>query len=142
MTAIPQTVLGFDYGERRIGVAVGHTLTRTAGPLRWVAMSGRRPDWPVISELLEQWEPQRLVVGMPINMDGSDHWLAPRIERFSRQLHGRYCLPVSTIDERLTTVEARQREQAVRRSGLDAVAAQVILESWLSYGSEQTTCAG
>ncbi len=126
------TVLGFDFGEKRIGVAVGHTLTGTAGALKCLQARAKRPDWLAISQLIASWQPQALIVGIPVNLDGSEHPVAGRVARFCRQLHGRFGLPVHTIDETLSSVEANRHPEAVKQHGLDAVAAQLILESWLS----------
>lgn len=126
------TVLGFDFGEKRIGVAVGHTLTGKAGALKCLHPRAKRPDWLAISQLIESWQPEALIVGTPMNLDGSEHPFAGRVARFCRQLHGRFGLPVHTIDETLSSVEAKHHPQAVKQHGLDAVAAQLILESWLN----------
>lgn len=130
------TVLGFDFGSKRIGVAVGNELTRTASPLEIVANHGGRPDWPRIGRLIEEWQPARLVVGMPLNMDNSEQEMSLAASRFSRQLTGRYQLPVVMVDERLSSREASSRLVDVNprhsQSGLDPVAAQIILETWFS----------
>ena len=129
-------VLGFDYGERRIGVAVGQTLTGSANPLDVVKVRNHRPDWKRIEELVRRYEPDALVLGLPQHADGSAHKLSPRIHRFERQLRERFRLPVYLIDERLSSYEAAQRcDENVASSGLDAVAAQVILETWLHHGA-------
>lgn len=123
-----RTLLGFDYGSKRIGVAVGQTVTGTASPLQTLAVKHGRPDWEALTTLIELWAPEALVVGMPCNSDGSAHSLSPRIRRFCRQLEGRYHLPVHQIDERLSSDEASRRGAGI---DVDAVAAQVILETWL-----------
>lgn len=132
------TVLAFDYGARRIGVAVGQTVTGTASPLGVVAVRNRRPDWGAIAKLVGDWGPEALVVGLPVNMDGSPHELEPAVLRFRRQLAGRFRLPVDTVDERLSSFEAARRRRGAPGSeaALDAVAAQVILESWLDAHRE------
>lgn len=124
-----QTYLCFDYGAKRIGVAVGQTLTGTATPLETIKVINGTPDWEKITGLIRQWQPQALVVGLPINMDNSRQAITDSAEKFTRQLEGRYRLQVFLADERLTTYEARNRMKKNR--GLDPVAAQVILESWL-----------
>lgn len=125
------TVLGLDYGERRLGVAVGQTLTHTATPLAVIPMRGRQPDWQAIERLLRQYQPSALVVGLPRYADGGRHRLEPCIRRFAQELRARFALPVHLIDERLSSHEAAGRAQARRGEHLDAVAAQVILETWL-----------
>lgn len=127
-------LLGFDYGTRRIGVAVGDTVTRTARPLATVAVRSRRPEWAAIGRLLAAWQPQRLVVGLPVDLDGSEQPASEGARRFARQLAGRYRLPVDLVDERLTSRAALTRLAEAGRSGdpVDPVAAQIILEGWFS----------
>ncbi len=135
MTAArPRTLLAFDFGLKRIGVAVGQTQTRSANPLETVAVRQARPDWSAIARLIETWAPDSLVVGLPLNMDGSDQEMTHRARRFGRQLEGRFALPVHLVDERLSTREARTRLELAGRGGedADATAAQIILEDWFS----------
>lgn len=126
-------LLGFDYGLKRIGVAAGQTLTGTCQPAAHVHSRDGAPDWLHIQRIIQQWRPDALIVGMPYNNDGTAHELAPRIERFARQLQGRFHLPVHLIDERLSSHEAgtRQRDSNSRHT-VDEHAAQVILETWMS----------
>jgi len=133
------SILAFDYGERRIGVAAGQTVSSTATPLKTLVARKNGPDWEAISALIKAWEPDALVVGLPINMDGTEHALAPAVERFTRQLRGRFGRPVYTVDERLTSWEARGRLGGAEREGLDAVAAQVILETWLAQRQRESS---
>lgn len=127
------TLLGFDYGTAKIGIAVGQSVTATATPLVTLRAIQQRPDWQRIGELIEAWQPSELVVGLPCDIDGSETEISGKAKRFARQLHGRFRLPVHMIDERLTSMEARQ--QLPRRpkniEELDAVAASLILETWL-----------
>lgn len=123
-------LLCFDYGEKRIGVAVGQQVTGTATALEILAVRHGRPDWERIEALLQEWHPEALVVGMPLTMDGARQEVTDRADRFARQLGGRFRLPVHRADERLTTQEARQ--QAPGRGRVDAEAARIILESWLA----------
>jgi putative Holliday junction resolvase len=136
-TAQAATVLAFDFGTRRIGVAVGNTLLRQAHPL--TTIDDERTDVRVaaIAALIAQWQPARLVVGLPTHVDGTPHAMTARARRFSRQLHGRFHLPVDLVDERWTTEVA---EDALREAGTsagkrrevrDRIAAQLILQSWL-----------
>ena len=146
MTAAPRTVLGFDYGTRRIGTAVGQTLTATAKPLTPIRVQPSGPDWDAVSRLIEQWQPQVLVVGLPSNMDGTPHEMTAQARRFGNRLHGRYNLPVCWIDERLSSVEAQHRLTQTSATGnsrprkdkdlIHSVAAQVILETW--FGQQAT----
>ena len=131
------TALGFDYGLKHLGVAVGQTITATASPLETVRIRNGKPDWDRISALISAWQPDFLVVGEPLNMDGSEQAMTKASRRFSRQLHGRYGVRVELIDERLSTVEARERLAEQGRSGQPdhPVAAQVLLETWLHDAS-------
>jgi putative Holliday junction resolvase len=125
-----QILLCFDYGEKRIGVAVGQTITRTASPLETVNVIKKIPDWESITRLINNWQPVSLVVGVPLTMDGSRQDMTEAASRFIRQLNGRYHLPVYEIDERLSSYEAKQRLGS--SWSIDPVAAQAILETWLS----------
>lgn len=133
MSQPPATLLGFDFGDRRIGVAVGQTLTGTASPLTTLDARDGQPDWTRVAALLDDWRPDALVVGLPLNMDGSEQDLTRRARRFARRLQRRLGLPLHFADERLSTREARDREAGtVHPAGRDAVAAQVILEGWMA----------
>ena len=134
MTEQAETLLAFDYGEKHIGVAVGQTLTGTANPLETIHVTRKSPDWNAISRIVDTWQPNALVVGLPLNMDGTEQTVTQRARRFGNQLLGRYQLPVHLVDERLTTREARDRLASQGRPGSDdhPVAAQIILESWLN----------
>jgi putative Holliday junction resolvase len=135
-----EVVLAFDYGSRRIGLAVGQTTTGTASPAGVLRVSGS-PDWDAIDRCLRDWSPTRLVVGLPYNMDGSETVLTGACRAFARELARRSGLPVEFVDERLTSAaaqadlrEARRsgaRTRRVRREDIDANAARLILETWL-----------
>ena len=114
-------VLGFDFGTRRVGVAVGNGVTRQARPLAVIADEGD-VRWRRIGELVAAWQPARLVVGVARHQDGTPHELTARCERFARQLEGRYRLPVARVDERYSS--------AVAAGGRDDEAAAVILQQW------------
>ena len=133
------TLLGFDFGHRRIGVAVGQTLTGSANALTVVAVADK-PDWQTITKILDEWRPVALVVGLPLAADGDETEMSKSARRFGRQLNGRYSIPVLYEDERLTSFSAEQRFQDARARGSmrrkdaalkDAMAAQIILENWL-----------
>jgi len=128
------TLLGFDYGPAKIGVAVGQTLTATANPLTTLRAVQQKPNWVEISKLIASWQPDALVVGLPYNMDDTEAEVAVRARRFARQLEGRYHLPVHLVDERLTSLEAKSqlRRRPKKIEALDAIAAKLILETWLS----------
>jgi putative holliday junction resolvase len=127
------TLMGFDYGPRKIGVAVGQTITGSATPLTTLRSYGERPDWARIEGLIREWQPEAAVVGLPFNMDDSETELAPRARRFARQLEGRFRLQVHLVDERLTSLEARRQlgPEAISLEVIDAMAAKLILETWL-----------
>jgi putative holliday junction resolvase len=131
------TALGFDYGLKHLGVAVGQTITDTATALETVKIRNGKPDWGRIGALIGAWQPDLLVVGEPLNMDGSEQAMTKASRRFARQLHGRYGMRVELVDERLSTVEARERLAEQGRSGQadHPVAAQVLLETWLHDAS-------
>jgi putative Holliday junction resolvase len=122
------TVLAFDFGLKRIGVAVGEPELGTAHPLAVVH------DFSQIQRLIAEWRPSRLVVGLPVREAGP-HPLAPRVERFARQLEGRFRLPVARVDERYTSVEAESRLRGVKKKAVDSVAAQLILEQYFEQAA-------
>ena len=125
----PSTLLCFDFGSKRIGVAVGQTVTGTASPLLTIGSHNNTPDWNKIDEVLSDWRPDAIVVGIPLTMHGTAQIMSEAAERFARQLEGRFHMPVYRMDERLSTFEARDRAGDI--ADLDAVAAQAILESWM-----------
>lgn len=131
-----QTLLGFDFGEKRIGIAVGQTLTGSVTPLTTLSTVKHKPDWDGIGALIKEWQPDQLIVGLPLQMDGSEQLLTQRAKRFGNQLKGRYNLPVEWMDERLSSYEAENRlqQQGKKRSDkkdIDKIAAALILQSWL-----------
>lgn len=120
-----RTVLAFDFGIKRIGVAVGEAELGSAHPLAAIAA----PGFAAIEKLVNEWRPDALVVGLPVAERG-EHVLAKRVRRFARQLAGRFRLPVETVDERYTSVEAESRLRGAKRRPVDSVAAQLILEQY------------
>ncbi len=133
----PRTLLAFDFGRRRIGVAVGQELTRTVTPLTTLAAVKDKPDWEAITRLFQQWKPALVVLGLPLNQDGSEHELTIVVRRFGNQLQGRYNVPVELVDERLSSYAAEEilRERGVNprqhKAEIDKIAAQLILQGWL-----------
>jgi putative Holliday junction resolvase len=127
-----RTILAFDFGIQRVGVAVGEPETGTSHPLPGIALSGAA-RFAAIGRLVDEWRPARLVVGLPLAANGHAHELTRRAERFARQLQGRFHLPVELVDERFTSVEAEQRMRGrkPRRLAIDSVAALLILEQYL-----------
>lgn len=130
------TVLAFDFGTRRVGVAVGSTVVRIAHPLTTIATEAAAERFAAIEALIGEWQPGFLVVGRPVHADGTGHDMTARAERFARQLEGRFRLPVVRADERYTThaADAALSEAglggAARRAVRDAAAAQLILQAW------------
>ena len=130
--------MAFDFGLRQIGVATGNCLLGTTQPLPILTAKDGVPDWRVLGELVDEWGPDILVVGDPLNMDGSDSELSSRARKFARRLHGRLGLPVDMTDERLSSFEAKSnlREQGHRgdfkQQPVDSYAAELILRTWLA----------
>ena len=133
-----ETYLGFDYGTRRIGVAVGNTVSGSATALDTIKVKNEQPDWLHITRLIEEWKPDGLIVGWPIRMDETDNPVTAKAKRFGNRLHGRYQLPVYHVDERLSThmalSEIREAGYNSKRSrGLvDSYAAREILQTFLN----------
>ncbi len=127
----PLSFLAFDYGARRVGVATGNTLTRSATPLRTVAAEGEQ-RFSAIAALIDEWRPDELVVGVPFHPDGAPHDNTERARRFARQLHGRFKLTVHEVDERYTTTEATTEAASGGARDLDAASAAIILNQFLS----------
>ena len=133
------TFLGFDFGNKKIGTAVGQTTTGIASPLQTIRSINQQPNWDLISQLIKEWKPAGLVVGVSKQADGSDNIITPRMLKFCRQLEGRYNLPVYQQDEAFSTFEAKQMlfdDLQVSAGKLwdvqDQLAAQLILQSWLN----------
>ena len=129
-----QTLLGFDFGKQRIGVAVGQSITGTATALCTLNARNQQPDWDRISELINDWRPDALIVGLPLHADGSDSEITTAARKFARQLEGRSRLPVHTMDERLSSHAAEQlqrQHKTAAKTGTDAIAAMIILQNWL-----------
>ncbi len=118
-----QTILAFDFGEKRTGVAVGNTLTKTAEPLKIIQEKNQQDKFKVIEELVQEWQPQILVVGLPTHPDGAEHEMTEKAKRFGNQLNGRFQKEVVWVDERYTSVSVD--------GGNDALAAQLILQQYL-----------
>lgn len=131
------TIMGFDFGTKRVGVAIGQTITQTARGLKTLDYESQATFWPSLDRLINEWRPQLLVVGLPFNMDGTEQWITDLARQFGDSLKQHTQLPVTYVDERLTTREARARVfeaggyQALQDQAIDAVAAATILESWM-----------
>jgi putative Holliday junction resolvase len=135
------TILAFDFGEKRIGVAVGNTLVGIAHPLQTIDNEANDARFAAIAALITEWQPVQLVVGLPTYLDGGEHTLTQLCRKFARRLEGRFRLPVALVDERLSSAEASQslREAGIRgrqqKAMLDQVAAQTILQQFLDAQS-------
>ena len=136
------TALAFDFGTKSIGCAVGQSITGTAQALPAFKAQDGIPNWEHIEKCLREWKPQVVVVGLPLNMDGSEQDLTLRAKKFAQRLHGRFGVNVVLQDERLTTTEARaeifQRGgfKALNKGKIDGISACLILESWFEQGAE------
>jgi RNAse H-fold protein YqgF len=138
-----RSLMGFDFGTRSIGIATGQEITGTASPLTSLKANEGIPDWSQLEKLLKEWQPDLLVVGLPLNMDGTEQEMTVRARKFGQRLHGRFGFQVEFKDERLTTTDAKARlfehggYKALGKSRVDAVSAQLILESWMEshYGA-------
>lgn len=134
------TLIGFDYGANRTGVAIANTITGLATPECVLYSKNGQPDWQGIQKLIELWRPKHLIVGMPRKLDGSDSSMKEAILTFKQQLEAKTKLPVSLADEQLTSLEAEQRLKNARQAGrkrkirkeeIDQIAATIILENWM-----------
>lgn len=118
-----KTILSFDFGEKRIGVAVGNTITKTAEALKIIQEKNQDEKFKAIERLIQEWQPQLLVVGLPTHPDGAEHEMTQKAKRFGNQLNGRFQKEVVWVDERYTSVSVKD--------GNDALAAQLILQQYL-----------
>jgi len=133
------TVMGFDYGSKRMGVAIGQTLTATANPLTTLKVKNGQPDWLRLTALVQEWQPNVFVIGWPSVAGGPESAMMQAIRHFKSQLQQRFQLPVHLIDETLSTVAAMEylslftdSSQSQKEAVKDAVAAKIILETWLA----------
>lgn len=132
-----RTILAFDYGLRQIGVAVGNCATASTQPLAILKAKDGIPVWQEVEKLLNEWQPDLIVVGDPLNMDGSDGLLGARARKFGNRIHGRFGLAVEMVDERLSSFEAKQLRQEQGHQGdykaapIDSYAAELILQTWM-----------
>lgn len=136
-------LLGFDYGTKQIGVAVGQVITGQARELCTLKATQGVPDWSQIEALIREWKPDAIVVGLPLNMDGTPSEMSVKAVKFSRRINGRFNVPVYTHDERLTTFEAKGERMSrggqkgsYKDNPVDAIAAMLLLQGWLDANSE------
>ncbi|NIG62961.1 MAG: Holliday junction resolvase RuvX [Serratia symbiotica] len=131
-----RTIIAFDFGSKSIGAAIGHELTGSARALAAFKAQDGSPDWQKIAKLLQEWQPDLMVVGLPLNMDGSEQPVTEQARKFANRLHGRFGVQIALHDERLSTVEARANLfdrggfHALDKGSVDSASAVVILESW------------
>ncbi|WP_049722791.1 Holliday junction resolvase RuvX [Gilvimarinus polysaccharolyticus] len=134
----PQSLLCFDYGTKNIGVAIGQTLTGSARALTQLKARDGIPNWNEIGKLLDEWQPDLVLIGLPLNMDGSDSELCPRARKFANRIHGRFGVQIQMVDERLSSFAAKGEHLAgggsrhYKNDPVDAIAARIILEDWLN----------
>ena len=128
-------IMGFDYGTHRIGVAIGQRITQTASPLAILKARQGQPNWSEIEALIKEWQPEAFVVGLPLHMDDEPSDLSVQAEKFARRLTGRFNLPHTMVEERLSSVEAKNLSAG---DAIDDVAAVLILETYLSSDSTLT----
>lgn len=131
-----QILLAFDFGMKKIGVAVGQSITQTATPLEKISAKDGIPSWETIRILIETWKADAIVVGLPYNKDGSYQELTYAAKKFASRLRHRFQQPVYLVDERLTTIEAK-RQIGAFSAGLDSYAAKLILETWFREGPHE-----
>lgn len=133
------TVLAFDFGERRIGIAVGEHLLATANPLTTIDNESNEIRFQIITDLINEWQPKLLVVGLPLNTDGTEHAVTQLCKKFARRLNGRFNIPVMLVDERYSSIEASRLlndtgiKGRAQKAMLDQVAAQTILQSYFDH---------
>ena len=131
-----RTIIAFDFGTKSIGAAIGQELTGSARALAAFKAQEGKPDWQKIEKLLNEWQPDLVVVGLPLNMDGTEQLVTEQARKFANRLHGRFGVQIALHDERLSTVEARANLfdrggfRALDKGSVDSASAVVILESW------------
>ncbi len=141
----PTTILCFDFGSKSIGTAIGQSITQTATPLQDLKAKDGIPNWDEIKQLIAEWQPDLLLVGLPLNMDGSESEMTQRARKFANRLHGRFGLPIELADERLSSFEAKG--EIIQQTGsrdfkqhhIDSLAAQIILEGWFQQNHDNDT---
>lgn len=138
MMAAHETVIAIDFGLRNLGIAVGNTVSNTARPLTVMRARDGKPDWEALTSLLAEWQPDRVLVGHPLNMDGTESEMGLRAKKFSRQVEGRLNITVTMVDERLSSREAKALAREAGHPGdfsdepVDDQAAAIILTTWLN----------
>lgn len=136
-TQMPATLLGFDFGTKSIGVATGQMITATAQPIAAIKANDGIPNWDTVEKVIKEWQPDLVVIGLPLNMDGSEQPITQRAKKFANRLSGRFGVKTALQDERLTTASAKEfifshgGYKALEKGKIDSVSAALILESWM-----------
>ena len=129
-------IVAFDFGTKKIGVAVGQTATYTSSPLQIIINKDNKVNWSEISILLNEWNPELIIVGKPLNMDGTDSEIMKQVEKFYEKLKNTYDVDIEYIDERLTTFEAKQILEDTDIDQVDANAAKILIDNWFEMNKE------
>ena len=130
-------IIAFDYGEKKIGVAVGQTSTNTSSPLQIIFNKDNKTNWISISSLLNEWKPGLILVGKPLNMGGSESEIMKKVDKFYKELKSIYDADIEFVDERLTTFEAREILKDEKHDNVDAHAAKILIDNWLDINRDK-----
>ena len=130
-------IIAFDFGEKKIGVAVGQTSTNTSSPLQIIFNKDNKTNWISISSLLDEWKPDLILLGKPLNMDGSDSEIMKKVDKFYKELKSIYDADIEFVDERLTTFEAREILKDEKHDNVDAHAAKILIDNWFDINREK-----
>ena len=130
-------IIAFDYGEKKIGVAVGQTSTNTSSPLQIILNKDNKTNWVSISSLLDEWKPDLILLGKPLNMDGSESEIMKKVDKFYKELKSIYDADIEFVDERLTTFEAREILKDEKHDNVDAHAAKILIDNWFDINREK-----
>lgn len=137
MANTSRTILGFDFGKKSIGVAIGQEITGTASPLPSLSARDGIPEWSHIGSIYQEWQPQQVIVGLPLNMDGTNQEITYAARKFGHRLHNKFKIEVAFYDERLTTADAKARlfelggYKKLEKGKIDSVSACLIVEGWM-----------
>ena len=131
-------IIAFDYGEKKIGVAVGQTSTNTSSPLQIIFNKDNKTNWISISSLLDEWKPDLILIGKPLNMDGSDSEIMKKVDKFYKELKSIYDADIEFVDERLTTFEAREILKDEKHDNVDANAAKILIDNWFDINRDKS----
>ncbi len=131
-------IIAFDYGEKKIGVAVGQTSTNTSSPLQIIFNKDNKTNWISISSLLDEWKPDLILIGKPLNMDGSDSEIMKKVDKFYKELKSIYDADIEFVDERLTTFEAREILKDEKHDNVDAHAAKILIDNWFDINRDKS----